>query len=104
MRAGIARQKSELLQLRSQLGVEFHQRARHTQTARTCLPADTAAVSEDEDIEPVGRFGRKQRLPHVGASRLADKIIIDRPVVYFDFAFARPQKYSSRRGFAASGP
>ena len=103
MRASIAREKSELLELAAQLGIEFNQSAGNSKASCPGLSADTPAVGEDDDIEPVRCFGRKKRLPHISAGRLVREIAFKGPVVDYDLAFAGPQEDTRGGRLSASG-
>ena len=89
MLASIASQKAEMLELASQLDIKFDQGTSNTQARRAGLPADSAAVGEDQYVETFCRFGGEQRLAHIGPSRLADKIIFKGSVIDGDLALCR---------------
>ena len=58
----IAGQKAELLQLRPQFHIEFHQGSGDAQTDRARLTGDAAAGREDQQVELVGGLSGRQRL------------------------------------------
>lgn len=103
MCASVARKKPELLQFAPQLGVKFNQSARDAESRRAGLSADTTTLSQDHNIEALRRFRGEQGLPHVGARRFADKIILEGPVINGDLTLTGPQEHSRSCGFAAAG-
>ena len=103
MCASVARKKSELLQFAPQLGVKFNQGARNAQPRRAGLTANSTTVGQDEDVEALRRFGGKQWLPHIGARRLTNEIILEGPVINGDLTFTGPQEDAGSRSLAAAG-
>jgi hypothetical protein len=103
MRAGIARQKAELLQFGTQLRVELYKGAGYAEPAGARLAGDSAAVGEDQKIELVRRFGRQKRLADVRTGGLAHKIIFKRPLIDRDLSLSGPQDHTRGGGFPASG-
>src|SRR5258706_547152 len=97
MLPGIACQQSKLLQFWTQLGIEFDERARDPQPRRAGLPGGAPAVGQNDDVELVGHFGRKQRLPDHGPRRFIHEIMFESPAVDGDGALARPQKDAGHR-------
>jgi len=103
MCASVARKKSELLELTSQLGVKFDQRARDAQARGAGLSADSTTLRKDDDIEALCGFSGEQRLAYVGAGRLAYKVILKGAVINGDLALTGSQKNPDSRSLAAAG-
>ena len=103
MCASVARKKPELLQFAAQLGVKFNQGACNAQSCRAGLAANSTTLGQDENVEALCRLGGKQRLPHVGACRFTNEIILERPVINGDLTFTGPQENAGSRGLAAAG-
>jgi hypothetical protein len=103
MRASVTREKPELFELASQLGIKFDQSAGDAEARSPSLSADPAAIGQDQDIETVRSLGGEQRLAHVGAGRFIGKIIFKGPVIYGDLTFSGPQENAGGSGLAATG-
>jgi len=103
MLAGIASQKAEMLELASQLDIEFDQGTSNTKARRARLPADSAAAGENQYVETISRFGCEQRLADIRPSRLADKIIFKGSVINGDLPFAGTEENARGCGLAAPG-
>ena len=103
MCASIARKKTELLELASQLGIKFDESAGDTEARRARLACNTAAIGEDRDVETFCRLRCKQRLADIGSSRFTHKIIFKGPVINRDLAFTGAQKYARGGRLAAPG-
>src|SRR5579859_3872648 len=61
VRARVARQQAQLLQLRTEFDIELEQCAGNAQTRRAGLTGRSAAIRQNQDVELVGQFGRQQR-------------------------------------------
>src|ERR1700716_4360828 len=88
MLAGIASQKTELLELATQFGIELHQSPGDTEPSCSGLASEATAVGEDQYIKLVGRFRCQERLTHHCPSGLGGEIFIAGPTVDRNRAFA----------------
>ena len=88
----------------AKFGIEFNKRARDAQPGRSGLTGNAAAIGQQQHIELVGYFGGEQRLAHDGAGRLAGEIVVKRPAIYGNLAFAVAQKNTDGGRFAAPRP
>src|SRR5262249_32710740 len=102
--ARVARQEAFLLQLRPQLEVVLHERARDPEAQRAGLARDAAAGDRRQDVELVAGLGDGQRPLDLGAKRFGGEGLLDRLVIDGQNARARPQEHARRRRFATAGP
>src|ERR1700730_14687356 len=97
MLARITGEKSKFLEPLAQLNIELHQRPGDTQTRRSGLAGNTAAIRQNQNVKFVGSLGGKQRLAPRNTQRLGLEIRIERPSVDLDLARSRPQEHSGYR-------
>ena len=103
MCARVAREKTELLELTAQFGIELEQCAGNAMARRPGLTANSAAVGEDQDIETIGQLYGEQGLLDIGAGGFIDKIMFEGPIVDSDLTLARTQKNAGGGGLTATG-
>src|SRR5581483_1349676 len=104
MLARVASEKSQALQLAPQLRVELNQGARNAQPGCPGLPAQPAAVCQNQNVKLVCGFGGKQRLPHDHSRRFVHKVVFKRSLVDCNLALSRPKKNSGHRRLAPARP
>src|SRR6516164_2317433 len=94
--ARVARQEALFLELRTQLDVVFHERARDAEPERAGLPGDASARDRREHVELVGRLGYGQRPLDLGAKRFGGEGLFDGFVIDRQGSAARSQKNAGR--------
>src|SRR5262249_34827669 len=99
----IARQEAFFLQLRPELHVVLHERARDAEAQRAGLAGDPAAGDRREDVELLARFGDGQRTLDLGAKSFGGEGLLDGFAVDRHDARAGPEKHASRRCLATPG-
>jgi hypothetical protein len=97
---GIPSQKSELLQLAAQFGVELDQRAGDAEPGSACLTGQSAAVGENQNVELIGGLGSQQRLAHDVPRGVVHEIVFKRSSVDLNLALTRTQKDTRDRRLA----
>src|SRR5262245_6341367 len=102
--ARIAREEPGLLEPLAQLGVVDLQRAGDAVADRAGLPAGTAAVDGNHDVELVGGLGQRQRLLDDHLQHVVAEVLVERPLVDGDLAAALPDVDAGGGRLAPSRP
>src|SRR5690606_24971313 len=86
-------QEADLLQRRTVIGVDLHQRAGDRQAQRARLAADAAAAEVAEDVEAVGLLDGLQRLADQLLVHLVREVLLERAAVELELAAAGNQTH-----------
>jgi hypothetical protein len=99
----IARQKASLLEHAAKLGVELNQSAGNTETNRTCLSDDTAAIGKYQHIEPFLHLDYAQRMLHRDTGGFGGEVVLKRSAIHGDLSRPRPQENTRDASLATPG-
>src|SRR5690606_14999129 len=86
-------QEAGLLQRRTVIGVDLHQRAGDRQAQRARLAADATAAEVAEDVEAVGLLDGLQRLADQLLVHLVREVLLERAAVELELAAAGNQTH-----------
>jgi hypothetical protein len=103
MLPGIAGEKASLLQRATELGVELDQSTGNTETNRTSLADDAAAIGEHKHVEPFLHLDYTQRVLHRDTGGFGGEVVLKRSAIYGNLSRPRPQENTRDASFAAPG-
>ncbi len=104
MSTRIPREETKLLQAATKFRIKLDQCPRDTQTGSTGLPADSAAIAQNQYVKLVCGFGRQQRLAYGRPRRLRHEILLERTLVDGDLSLARTKENARDGSLPAARP
>ena len=99
----ITGQKASLLERAAKLSVELNQSACNTQTNRTSLADDSAAIRQHQHVEPFLHLDNAQRVLHRDAGGFGGKVVLKGATIDGNLSRSRPQENARDASLAAPG-
>jgi len=103
VRARIAREETELLQLSAEFRVELAQRTGNAEANGAGLTDHATANRGYEDVELVRHFGGEKGLPDGRARGFVGKVVFEVALIDLDVPIAGAEEHAGDRSLAASG-
>ena len=99
----ITREKASLLQRAAELSVELNQSACYTQTNRTGLADDSAAIRQHQHVKPFLHLDYAQRVLHRDAGGFGGEVVLKGAAIDGNLSRSRPQENARDASLAAPG-